>query len=127
MITSNRRESINRAQKKYLASTKGRSAVKRYAQSPRGKRLRRTANRKSWLKCAYNLTPELYDAMFKKQHGQCAICHQPERHKDWPLSVDHCHKSGRIRGLVCDRCNTGLGRFNDNPKLLLRAVAYLTQ
>ena len=57
------------------------------------------------------------------QNGRCAICSaQPDRKK---LSGDHDHVTGRRRGLLCDRCNLGLGKFDDRPDLLLAAATYL--
>lgn len=72
-----------------------------------------------------------YDAMLKKQDGACAICKQPERTlikrtgKIKGLSVDHCHGSGKVRGLLCTACNYGVGAFKDDPALLRRAIVYL--
>lgn len=57
-----------------------------------------------------------------KQNHACAICGKVMRDK---LILDHCHKSGNLRGLLCITCNTGLGMFNDNPVLLDNATRYL--
>jgi hypothetical protein len=88
-----------------------------------------SAQRRAHLKKKFNLTPEQYDHMSEAQHGVCAICGQPERSKRGPdvkpLSVDHDHQTGRIRGLLCDRCNVGLGRFLDSTELLEKALEYL--
>lgn len=53
--------------------------------------------------------------------GRCAIC----KRQDTRLCIDHCHKTGRIRGVLCHRCNSGIGSFRDNPTLLTAAAAYL--
>lgn len=58
--------------------------------------------------------------MVERQAGCCAICGQPSK-----LVVDHCHASGEVRGLLCDDCNVGLGRYDDDPERLLAAAAYL--
>ena len=68
----------------------------------------------------YGLSQEEYDAMCEAQEHRCAICKQQEE-----LVVDHCHKTGEIRGLPCDSCNKGLGFFRDNPELLAAAIEYL--
>jgi len=64
-----------------------------------------------------------------KQNGKCAICKKPETRKTGnkirELSIDHCHKTGKVRGLLCDSCNNGLGRFKDSVKLLESALKYL--
>jgi hypothetical protein len=65
-----------------------------------------------------------YLAMLEAQGGVCAICHESCR-PGRRLSVDHCHATGRIRGLLCDWCNRGLGLFRDSPESLLRAERYL--
>lgn len=91
-------------------------------------------NRKSAYRCKlrtkFNLSLDEYQEMSKRQNGKCAICNNPEskKRKDGTpcaLSVDHCHKSGRVRKLLCDACNRGIGLLNDNPELLLKAASYL--
>lgn len=82
---------------------------------------------------AYGLTDDGYRLMLQSQSGLCAICHKQEtifskRHnKTRELSVDHCHATGRVRGLLCNSCNNGLARFKDSPELLLAAINYLAQ
>ena len=86
--------------------------------------------RANQLKINYGLTMKDYDIMVKAQNGLCAICQKPERFKTplgniRPLAVDHDHQTGEVRGLLCDRCNNGLGSFKDSPALLNRAQKYL--
>jgi hypothetical protein len=64
----------------------------------------------------------LYAYLFKKQKGQCAICKRSETRR---LSLDHCHATNRIRGLLCLRCNLGIGFFHDSVKSLKAAIRYL--
>ena len=70
-----------------------------------------------------------YDEKFVEQNGVCAICSQQEktiRHgKLMPLVVDHDHENGAVRGLLCNECNTGIGKLRDSPDLLRSAIAYL--
>jgi hypothetical protein len=80
--------------------------------------------RKSHLKRKYGLTPDDYDAMLAAQRGGCAICGAPAP-EGQSLHVDHCHDSGAVRGLLCFRCNAGLGQFDHDSERLARAASYL--
>lgn len=61
-----------------------------------------------------------------RQGGVCAVCGCPEKNSRYGrLAVDHNHENGEVRGLLCDSCNNGLGRFGDNPDRLISAAAYL--
>jgi hypothetical protein len=82
--------------------------------------------RRSKLKKTYGITPAQYDQMLAEQNAQCAICSAKKTGGRTKLFfIDHCHNTGRVRGLLCMRCNTGLGLFLDNPKFLLNAISYL--
>jgi hypothetical protein len=70
----------------------------------------------------YGLNYSSYEDMLSRQEGMCAICTSLEGPK---LTVDHNHKTGKIRGLLCDNCNKGLGMFRDNPSALASAITYL--
>lgn len=83
------------------------------------------ASRAAWLMRAYGVTVEEYDAKLEEQDGRCAICRKRPRRKK--LHVDHDHETGAVRGLLCFRCNAGLGNFLDNPRSLKRAYQYLKQ
>lgn len=74
----------------------------------------------------YGITAEAFDALLAIQGGVCAVC----RSDEWPGKdnrphIDHCHATGRIRGILCGRCNTGLGQFGDDPARLRAAADYL--
>jgi uncharacterized protein YbaR (Trm112 family) len=72
---------------------------------------------------SYGISPEQYDELKMRQGGRCAICGaQPQRE----LDIDHCHLTGRVRGLLCNRCNKALGIMDDSAMLLSSAVQYLT-
>lgn len=81
--------------------------------------------RKSLLKNKYNMTNEEYDKLFAKQNGKCMICGKREKYKKEKLTIDHNHKTNIFRGLICHKCNRGLGYFNDNGLILIKAVKYL--
>jgi Recombination endonuclease VII len=72
----------------------------------------------------YGLTTEDYEEIYEYQGGRCYIC-QYATGRTRRLSVDHCHKTGLIRGLLCAPCNKMLGRFRDNPEAGTRIIEYL--
>ncbi len=96
-------------------------ANRKWYQSERGK-LVHFADR---LKRRFNLTVEQYQRMFELQKGLCAICHNPSLKKR--LTVDHDHSTGKVCALLCEKCNRGLGLFNDSSDLMLQASNYLAE
>lgn len=82
--------------------------------------------RDKYLQRTYGITLEEYNRLLAAQGGMCSICGttNPGRGKA-VFNVDHCHDTGTIRGLLCHSCNVGLGKFKDNPSLLLKASSYL--
>lgn len=93
----------------------------RYRNDPGvAERVKKSAKR-SALKRSYGLTEEDYDKLYASQNGICKICQNyfPK------LNIDHCHKTGKIRGLLCWNCNTALGKFKDSVELLSNAISYL--
>ncbi len=73
----------------------------------------------------YGISIEDYNETFTKQEGKCAICgtHQVELKKK--LSIDHCHKTGKVRGLLCNNCNVGIGFLKEDIENLRCAILYL--
>jgi hypothetical protein len=69
------------------------------------------------------VSPEVFNAMKDAQNGACAICGGGPTAKNF--HVDHCHESGRIRGLLCSKCNTAIGQLQDDPEICERAAEYL--
>ena len=84
-------------------------------------------NRKRKLMSNYGITTEQYNEMLEAQNNGCKICGSTDpRNKSYRyLCVDHCHHTGLVRGLLCDYCNVGLGRFEDDIDRLKKAVQYL--
>lgn len=80
--------------------------------------------RENDLRHKYGITLAEFEALNQKQNGLCGICHKTCS-KNKILSVDHCHKTGRVRGLLCSKCNKGLGLFNDDFSLLIRAANHI--
>jgi hypothetical protein len=83
--------------------------------------------RRNALKFSYGITTEDYERMLKSQKGKCAICKSTDKGQTGKgfFCVDHDHKTGKIRGLLCHRCNRGLGLLSDSLKNVERAVKYL--
>lgn len=75
------------------------------------------------LRRKYKISLDDYDALYNKQQGKCAICGNPEE----LLHIDHNHITGEVRGLLCLKCNRGIGFLNDDIKILEQALAYLKQ
>jgi hypothetical protein len=70
------------------------------------------------------MSDEAIQEIFDAQDHKCKICKmKADLHNE--LCVDHCHKTGKVRGLLCRQCNTGLGNFRDNTELLKSAIKYL--
>lgn len=80
---------------------------------------RQKRNRTSNLKYKYGLTHDQHAEMLEAQGGTCAVCPAPASH------VDHCHTTGKVRGLLCRACNVTLGNMQDDPERLRRAAEYL--
>lgn len=90
-------------------------ARENYKKDPEYQRMRRR-------RYLYGISQEQYDAMLEAQHGRCAICRIKY---DKEYHVDHSKETGEVRGLLCNNCNTGLGKFKDDSSLLLEAARYL--
>ena len=91
--------------------------LERYSRGARGGRERDLRKR-------YGIGEATHEALLRSQGGVCAICHKQES-RPQPLSVDHDHVSGRVRGLLCDDCNIALGKMSDDANRLRAAATYL--
>lgn len=85
---------------------------------------RKAASRRNDLKRKYGLTLADYEALVVLHQGLCAICREPCRVHS-VLSVDHHHERNIVRGLLCQDCNTSIGKMKDSPELLRRAADYV--
>jgi hypothetical protein len=72
----------------------------------------------------FGITKAAYDALLLAQNGVCAICDK-ECKSGRRLAVDHCHSTGKVRGLLCIKCNNALGKVDDSPRILRRMIDYL--
>lgn len=100
---------------------------RKHRNMPKNKEKQKAYIRNWHLVKTYGITSEDYNNMFIEQGGRCAICgkHQTEFKKR--LAVDHCHDTGKVRGLLCDSCNNGIGKLKDDIQLLTNAIKYLEQ
>lgn len=79
------------------------------------------------LKRRYGITPDQRLAMMEKQNHCCAICGKASLAGKRALSIDHCHKTGKFRGMLCIKCNTMIGMAKDSPRVLIAASRYLEE
>lgn len=117
-----RARQIDRWKKRYHADEEFRTRVKAHARKHE-KKQNPTQRRARKLRL-YGITVADEQGMLLRQNGLCQLCPQPPK-TGRILVVDHCHETGKVRGLICKRCNTGLGFFRDNPRTFARAAAYL--
>ncbi len=114
---------------KRLRTSSNKGAPARRAGSTASRDELRAWRRRYWLDYGprlrarrYGIPVEELRAMEKRQGGACAICRKPSQ---VALSIDHCHSTGRVRGLLCYKCNFGIGSYGDDPTLVRAAIAYL--
>ena len=81
-------------------------------------------HRRKYQLCKFGITLADYDKMLNNQNGVCAICGKVNLTRR-RLAVDHNHKTGKVRGLLCGKCNKAIGLFEDNPEILGKAIKYL--
>lgn len=116
-----------------IAHNKRRQLELYYYQKEQGKRKeynktqrQKLNSLKSVLKIRYGISLEQFDELFEKQQGCCAVCHRHQNEFKKRLAVDHDHKTGEIRGLLCDNCNRRVIGHWREPERFLSAANYLT-
>ena len=90
----------------------------------------RKGNRhKEHIQYKFGMSEVEFELMLKSQDNKCLICGTTDPSNNWAkfLVIDHCHKTNKIRGLLCAKCNRGLGYFKDDPELLEKAAKYLRE
>jgi hypothetical protein len=103
---------------------KARERARRWDKANPGKR-RETSRRNNWKKAGIDMTTERYDEMLARQDGRCALCGRHQTEFKRRLAVDHNHKTGVVRGLLCYPCNISLGKLGDDTESILRVLDYL--
>ena len=114
-------------QELYYANNRERvkMAVRRYKKSHFD--LYSRCARRYHLKKKFGITESQFESLLAGQNGKCKICGRSDSGRLGSFSVDHDHITGEIRGLLCYRCNVGLGHFGDSPVILRKAAAYLSK
>jgi hypothetical protein len=87
---------------------------------------RMASSKRHMLRREFGLTPEQYQAMLVQQNYGCAICKETGHTNGRAMSVDHDHATGKVRGLLCSSCNTGIGQLKESPVILEAAIKYLS-
>jgi hypothetical protein len=123
ILNAEQRIAARAREQKYQRSEKGKANARRYYLNNKERVDRRTYD--NLLKKTYGITIEDYNKMFEEQKGCCAICgrHQSEEKKR--LHTDHDHATGKVRGLLCVKCNNLLGQAKDSIEILELSIEYL--
>lgn len=110
-------------QQKYHSDPTYKAKRREQLQDPERKIKRKSAR----LKRVHGITHEDYVFMLRKQDYKCLICEFEHAKLKDGLVVDHCHTTGKIQGLLCPMCNSGIGLLREDPTILRRAIHYLKQ
>lgn len=97
----------------------------RYESSAKARKDMKDRAWKSSIKKKFGISVEQYNQMFAAQSGTCAICSRHQSQFKTRLAVDHNHKTGEVRGLLCDPCNRAIGLLQESEQSLLKAVEYI--
>lgn len=112
------KEKIAANSKKWREKPETKAKVKKYYEENKDKWLSKHLER-------YNITLEEYNELLYKQDNSCAICGEHESNLTKKMHVDHCHTTGKVRGLLCHSCNTGIGHLKEDKNIMLKAMEYL--
>jgi hypothetical protein len=113
-----------RDSRRYTTYCKPCSIIRRKAWAKANPSVNKAAQKRRHIKRRYGIDPLWHGAMQAAQNHVCAICKTKNPYNK-SLGVDHDHKTGAVRGLLCDKCNRGIGHFNDDRALLRAALDYL--
>jgi len=95
--------------------------------NPKSKRYEDSPYRDYYYKKAFGIDLKDYNYMLTEQNNRCWICGLTAKDNNKRLAVDHCHTTGKVRGLLCNSCNRALGMFKDDISYLQRAILYLSK
>ncbi|RWO22804.1 endonuclease VII domain-containing protein [Mesorhizobium sp.] len=111
----------SRKQAAYTKTDAGKASQKRFVSSAerREKRKWRVRHKK------YGMSRDSFSEMLLAQNGRCALCSTDKPGSRYGFCIDHCHETGRVRGILCHNCNSALGKLGDTPTSISRALAYV--
>lgn len=118
-------EKVKETQRRYRAANRAKITATKKKWRQNNRDLQRAAGKRWKINRILKICD--FDALVTKQEGRCAICglDHAARVGSGRLSIDHCHESGKVRGLLCHRCNSLLGHAKDNIDTLKKAITYL--
>ena len=120
-LTRNQRHAV------YMKKWRKRNPVKTKQYRQTGYTRNKTTLVSKRLKLKYGISLEQYDALLAAQNNSCAICGSDKANSTGArFHVDHCHTTGKVRGLLCYKCNSVLGYANDDQRILAKAMLYLS-
>jgi len=118
-------EAVKRKIKKRLCEACGQEYMPKRFESGLKYCSRECMGRANNFRQKYGTTVREYNVMFEEHAGRCAICGVHQSQLEKALHIDHCHETGAVRGLLCSRCNRGIGQFKDDPEIVERAIEFL--
>jgi hypothetical protein len=122
--SANNRDKVNEKQRRYAERNKEKLKLKQHQFYLKNK----DKVKEFSLLRKYNISLEQYKKMLKDQHNKCLLCQTKDEDTTSKfLVVDHCHKTGKVRGLLCNPCNTGIGLFKENIEVLEKTIKYLAE
>jgi hypothetical protein len=121
-LTPERRKQLTEAQRRYLATPEGKAQIEAYRKKLWAKRGKELYQRYKFSR--YGVTREQYDEILCQQKGRCGACHAALL-SSRRTHLDHCHKTGRVRGILCGGCNCALGHLEDSLQRIVDLALYL--
>jgi len=120
------KEIINKKHRIYYCNNKNKVYEKQKEYRRNNKDIVKQRRRKNYLNSAYGLSTTELDNLLLAQNNRCAICNEPlDLQNSKNVHIDHDHKTGKIRGILCQKCNLAIGLLRDNPEYTKRATEYL--
>lgn len=119
-------EKVKEYRKRYQLNHPYNEAKKQYHNKKSNEHYHKNKDRYKFrnIKRKYGITEEEYKLLLQQQNNRCAICLKENKNNE-PLHLDHCHSTNKVRGLLCNNCNLGIGNLQENLIIIKRAYEYL--